>query len=653
MKVLGCQYWFEVYLEKSTLDANAWNKTIQAILHHVGVLRTVKFVLKIDGNMVHYYAGANKNLSGLSNKLEKMVFRPIDGSTINLPTIKKAERFVMLVPDGGLLDVRERYEIKRGKSLNFEVVSVRNLTLLNVHTETSFLFEDADGVYSSSNKQSFSLPGRLLAINFRENEKYRFRKLSNHLDIKKSLHILKSDKKDALFEIDTFPYLANGGYVSLASYDFDKHSFIVGSSGSGKSKLISLFVDRLLRSPVAHNYRVVVIDPHASIEKDLETIADANIVKFKSQADRTELFAEGGTDISAATELTCTLFRSLLGEQHNAKVDRLLRFSLIVLMTAQVMSIPNLKRFLKDDSYRAGILEHTRGYVPENITLFFGTEFDEINTHHAAEAIAPIIDLVDELGMQPSLASSESQTDSLAKVIGSHRLSVFSLDKVGMGEKVIKTVSGLLIQQIFLLAQARTFGEKIILIIDEVSIIQNPTIGQILAEARKYNLFVFLTQQYFGQIDQSLQNAIFSNVSNYYVFKVSEHDARLIEGNITMELPKKTIMESTRVMNKEEDLRVPILTELDLRECVIRLSSDGKLLPAMKARTLDYEDPVPQASTKTLVEYDAPKMPMKYTEPTHHTVSDTQQHRPQTQPVQSTNLMEILAKQSSQRNKKG
>ena len=441
--------------------------------------------------------------------------------------------------------------------------------------------------------------------------------------------------------------------MSLSSYDFDKHSFIVGSSGSGKSKLISLIIDRLLKSPMAKNYRVIVVDPHASIEQDLQYIESANIVKFKSQATKTELFADSGTDISAATELTTTLFRSLLGTEHNSKSDRLLRFSLIMLMTAQVMSIPNLKRFLSDVTFRSEIVKHTSGYVPENISLYFANEFENLQTHHAQEALDPIIDLVDELIMQPALASSHTQTDSLAKLITSHRLNVFSLDKVGMGEKVIKTVSGLLIQQIFLLAQARSFGEKIILIIDEVSIIQNPTIGQILAEARKYNLFVFLTQQYFGQIDKNLQDAIFSNVSNYYVFKVSENDARLIEGNITMELPKKTIMKATRVMNREEDLRVPILTELDLRECVVRLSSQGKLLPAMKARTLDYDQPVTNQDSPQLVQYSEPKMPLKYVEPTAHTVADVQSQRPQMQPVQTTNLMEILAKQSSHRNKKG
>lgn len=181
--------------------------------------------------------------------------------------------------------------------------------------------------------------------------------------------------------------------------------------------------------------------------------------------------------------------------------------------------------------------------------------------------------------MQPSLGEQNDNASSLSKVITTNALTVFSLNKVSMGEKVVKTVAGLLIQQIFLLAQSHSFNEKVILIIDEVSVIQNPAIAQILAEARKYNLFVFLTQQYFGQIEKNLQDAIFTNVSNYYVFRVSEEDARALEGNLTIELPKELMVEEKEIGNKENELRVRILTSLNNRECLLRLSSDGQILP--------------------------------------------------------------------------
>jgi len=258
-------------------------------------------------------------------------------------------------------------------------------------------------------------------------------------------------------------------------------------------------------------------------------------------------------------------------------------------MTAQIMSLDSLKRLVSDVEFRNQILGHVQGFVPQNIIQFFGADFNELRTKYYTESISPIISLVDEMQIQPALGSNSQDSSSLAQLINSNFLTVFSLNKVSMGEKVVKTVAGLLIQQIFLLAQARAFNEKVILIIDEVSVIQNPAIASILAEARKYNLFVFLTQQYFGQIEKPLQDAIFTNVYNYYVFRVSEEDARALEGNLTIEIPKE-ILEAEKAKGlKQSDVRVQMLTALHARECFIRLSSDGQVLPCVKARTLDIE----------------------------------------------------------------
>jgi hypothetical protein len=75
-------------------------------------------------------------------------------------------------------------------------------------------------------------------------------------------------------------------------------------------------------------------------------------------------------------------------------------------------------------------------------------------------------------------------------------------------EKVVKTVAGLLIQQIFLIAQSRVIPQKILLFVDEVSVVQNPALASILAEARKFNLFVILTQQYFGLFSLGLEKIV-------------------------------------------------------------------------------------------------------------------------------------------------
>jgi hypothetical protein len=613
-KHLGYEHWFEVYLMQDTYDSAAWQKSLFSIAQYIGFLRSWMLLVHIENNTVRYFIGSNKDVGGLSSNLESIVLRPVDASLVSPPTRFEKERMVQLVPGGNFLDLREKYEVKRAKELEWVSLQMRTINIEKSYCEAQFCFKDAGGHYGIAKKRLFTLPSQLLAVDFLANTKYLRKKQPKYLDIQKSLHIMRSDDLGAVFEVDTFPYLPKNYYLPLESYDFDKHSFIIGASGSGKSKLIGLFTHKLLSSAVnRQKYRVVVIDPHASLEEDLGGIEGSNIVSFKGQDDGAELFAGAGTDVSAATELTGTLFKSLLADQHNPKLERVLRFSLYVLMTAQVMSLNNLKRFLTDIEYRNQLLGHVEKFVPANIVKFFQTDFNEMRTKYYNEAISPIASLVDEMQMQPSLGEQNDDSASLGKLISNNPLTVFSLNKVSMGEKVVKTVAGLLIQQIFLLAQARSFNEKVILIIDEVSVVQNPALAQILAEARKYNLFVFLTQQYFGQIEKPLQEAIFTNVSNYYVFRVSEEDARALEGNLTIELPKESLLEEKELGNKENELRVRILTSLNNRECLLRLSVDGKILPGIKAKTMEFKGSAIKRNVE-LKTYTSTDLPSKFQE---------------------------------------
>lgn len=613
-KHLGYHYWFEVYLLNDENTADLWQKVILSISHYIGFLKSWTIVVHVENSTIQYFIGVNKDIGMLSNNLEGVVLRPVDPSIVVPPSKITKERFVQFVAGGSILDLKEKYQIKRGKHLEWMSFSLRTLNVEKALCEVQLCFSDAAGTYSLARKRIFTPPSQLLAVDFLKNSKYLRKKQPQYLDIQKSLHVMRSDEMGALFEVETFPYLPKNYYLPMESYDFDKHSFIIGASGSGKSKLIGLFVHKLLSNNTnRQKYRVVVIDPHASLEDDLGGIQGSSVISFNGQDDGAELFAGAGTDVAAATELTGTLFKSLLSDQFNPKLERVLRFSLFILMTGQVMSLDNLKRFLTDIEYRNQLLGHVKGFVPENIAKFFGTDFNELRTKYYNEAISPIVGLVEEMQMQPSLGEQNDSSMSLAKIISSHPLSVFSLNKVTMGEKVVKTVAGLLIQQIFLLAQARTFNEKVILIIDEVSVVQNPAIAQILAEARKYNLSVFLTQQYFGQIDKKIQDAIFTNVDNYYVFRVSEEDARALEGNLTIELPKEQLLEQKELGNKESELRVRLLTSLNARECLLRLSSEGQILPGIKARTMDFNGSA-KIKTGALKEYAGSHLPSKFQE---------------------------------------
>lgn len=580
--------YFELYILDEDLSAEKWKKLYSALVSYLGVLGKFEVVFWCHENIVRYFVGANRDVSSLSNSLEGMLLRPVPEGELEIPKPLSKERFLMYVAGGNLLDMKEKVAIKRAKQLEYVVFTVRIVNIEKAYVKGKMYFQNAVKLWSVAGKTLAFFPSQLLAIDFSNNPRYLKKTTPKYLNIEKSLHMMSGQNEGALFEVNTFPYASKNYYLGLTDYEFDKHSFIIGASGSGKSKFISLFVDRLARTQLKMNYRVVVIDPHASLADDFSQLSDTKVIAF-GKNDSAELFPGAGTDLTSATELTATLFKEVLGDQFNPRLDKLLRFSLFVLMTAQTMSLENLRRFLVDVDYRNKILDHVSGYVPNNVIKFFGTDYNELRTQFYNITVMPLVAMVDEMQLQPSLVG-ESDV-SLAHTIQENFLTVFSLNKVSMGERVVKTIAGLLIQQIFLLAQARAFNQKIILIVDEVSVVQNPALAQILAEARKFNLTVILTQQYFGQVDKSLRDAIFANVMNYYAFKVSEEDARGLEGNLNIELPKEIIESEHEKGAKESDVKVKIMTELHPRECLVRVMSNGQVAPCFKARTMDAPEP--------------------------------------------------------------
>lgn len=589
-------YIVEALLTKETYTAENWRSIASVLAGHAKGFNTYSISVLFQENIVKIYVSSKKDLSTLSNGLEGLSFRPAQSEVeekLQLPHGASKIGFLKIPNGGNVLDLRERYKVQEGKTLELLRLDVQRLGK-RLSARMSVMMSLGNAKYCST-RQLALFPAHLLAMDFLANTKYIRSTVPIYVSLEKNLHLMQSQNNDALFKVDAFPYASHDYYLHLNSYEFDKHSFIIGASGSGKSKFISLFVDRLSRMGMRMNYRVIVIDPHASLADDFGHIPESKVISF-GKNDSTDLFPGAGTDLTSATELTATLFKSVLADQFSPRLDRLLRFTLFTLMTAQAMSLENLKRFLTDIEYRNQILEHVHGYIPANVMKFFGGDFNELRTQYYNETILPLVSMVDEMQLQPSLVG-ESEV-SLAKTIQENFLTVFSLNKVSMGDKVVKTVAGLLIQQIFLLAQARAFGQKVILIIDEVSVVQNPALAQILAEARKFNLTVILTQQYFGQIEADLQAAIFANVYNYYAFKVSEEDARALEGNLNIELPKVIVEAEHAKGVKESDVKIKIMTELHPRECLVRVLANGQVAPAIKARTMDA--PVITESNKSV-----------------------------------------------------
>lgn len=82
---------------------------------------------------------------------------------------------------------------------------------------------------------------------------------------------------------------------------------------------------------------------------------------------------------------------------------------------------------------------------------------------------------------------------------------------------------------------------------------------------------------------------------------------------MTIELPKESLLAEKELGHSESEVRVRMLTSLHARECLLRLSVDGQLLPGVKAKTMEFEG-TPRPRAVELKAYAATELPSKFQE---------------------------------------
>lgn len=572
---------YEVLLTSNHVTDESWLNLLLSISKINGLFRKWKIYVKIELNDVKYYVQTSKKLPPAIGTLGDFLLKPSD---IKLNKKSKFAGIYFLTSKYPcVLDVFDKNESKHSRKLELTEIKFRPYKKDNFLYATKLFFRKENGSRLIKKKALFNIPQIFLSIDFSKHTRFFYQKDAvQYLDIRKSLHLLSSSPNESLLKVDAFPYLPDNYYLNINNYDFDRHSVVIGASGCGKSKFMSTLISSIsLKPELKQKYKVVIIDPHASIKNDIGGLDSTTVLDFKTLENSINLLSKSSNDNVTSTELLMSLFKSLMGALFNSKLERVLRHSIHLLLTEDMLNFSNLRKLILDMNFRNEVLQTDKFDIPESITDFFYSDFNELKTKSYPEAIAPIIAFIDEMQLLPAFNYTGKQKN-LKETISNNFLTIFSLDQTKLGEKITKTIAGLVMQQLLQLVQSYTFEEHIIFIIDEVAVVENDIIKRFLSEARKYNLSLMLAGQYFNQISQSLQKAIFANVINYYIFRISKEDAITLEENIQMEVG----------VHNNYRIRMKLLTELSNRECIVRASKNGVILPAFKGRTVDFE-PIP------------------------------------------------------------
>lgn len=574
---------YEIFLGSDYVQPESWQSLFVALRQYLGWHVQWRIYLQIQHDTVHYYLTTPQTLPS-SLGLSEFLFKELpDGLPFLLHTSRQPSFLDFRADTLPLILYRIKY-----KSHNFDYLKCDFYPFVQTMISSCLLVTHRQAKIFSKYLIASS-PAQLLSLDYRKTRHLRYKKIPKYLDSEKSFRLARQISAQTLLLLDAFPYRAIESGIELVDFDFAKHSLVIGGSGSGKSRFLSLLVSRLYQAQ-PKDYKVVIIDPHDALKHDLGDVEDQFIVDFRSSEHSVDLFQQELNNLNVSVELMLETFKTLIGDSYNGRLERVLRHSIYLLLLDQAFTFSNLRRLLSDIEFRNVTLSRLGGRIPSSVSHFFLTEFQELRSQAYNVAFAPIMAFIDEMQMVPVM-NQEAQLDSISTTIEQHFLTVFSLSRLFLGDKPTRVIAGLLMQQIFLFAQNRKSREHLIVIIDEVAVVENPILMRFLSEMRKYNVSVILAGQYFGQISSELRAGILANVSNYYTFRVSRSDAELLRQNLQLKL----------VGSQNSDDEQKLFTGLKARECLVQISHDGELYPLFKARTPDH-NPAPNQAIPVLPE---------------------------------------------------
>ncbi|HBA37879.1 MAG TPA: hypothetical protein DCY94_04070 [Firmicutes bacterium] len=553
---------YQISIIKKDMTRSLWEEVTKVLCRFLKTIDSFKIEVNISDNKITYYLTMNAKIEPILSELATVIFKPVDHKTTRRHT------FGMVPYKSGdnLIDMRGRFKRKYGDM---------NGVVVDFYKFGSKVFTKV--VASFGGEKSYSVLGgdaySILAVDFKTLKTYTTPSDAKYFNVLKVLPIFKGMRENAIIKVDAFPYSDQQMYLGLSEYDFARHSLIIGSSGSGKSKFLSLLVEEASRNErLRSEYTFLVLDPHAEIESDIGGIS--KVIDFRNVNSSIDLFKANGEWSVSYTEFILDVFKGELASNYNSKLERILRYAVCLLSTAHAFDFQNLRKLLLDPSYRNELLNEYRGVVPSIVSTFFLVDYPELKTTSYGVAIAPIVSFLDEMEMIP--AFRETGGLSLEECIESNFCTLVSLDSNILGQGGLKTIASLVSSTLFSVAAKKDLKKKVVFIVDEISVIESPVLKRFLSESRKYGVALVLAGQYLNQVSEELRLAIFANVMNYYIFRSSRVDASILVDNLNIKL------EGT-----DKDGAISYLTGLNMREVISKITYAGKTYPPFKGTTVD------------------------------------------------------------------
>jgi hypothetical protein len=347
---------------------------------------------------------------------------------------------------------------------------------------------------------------------------------------------LENDSNNQITPIAVTNFRNDKRQFGIKDADRLNHIYVIGKTGTGKSTLLL----NMAISDIQRGNGICLIDPHGDIaEKILDYVPKERIhdVIYFNPAD--EVYIIGFNPLHDIPQEQCHLvvagliatFKKIWIDSWGPRLEYILRNALLTLCNYPNATLLDIQPLLTNYDFRKKVLSYC---CDQYLLSFWYNEFDKYPPQLKAEAISPILNKTGLFVAITKLRNVIGQGKSsfqIQDIMDNKKILICNLSKGQLGEDASTLLGSMLVNAIQLAALARAAQQEenrtpFYLYVDEMHSFVSLSFTDILAEARKYKLSLFMAHQYIEQVNEKIRYAIFGNVGTMIIFRVGAEDAK-------------------------------------------------------------------------------------------------------------------------------
>jgi len=348
-------------------------------------------------------------------------------------------------------------------------------------------------------------------------------------------------------------FLGNSTYrgitrpVFISDEDRMRHVYIIGKTGTGKSELQKDMIVQDIKAGKG----LCFIDPHGDALQDiLKQIPPerAEDVIYFNPADVERPMGinllEAKTEDEkhfAATSIINMMYKlfdpyktGIVGPRFEHGV----RNAMLTAMCEEGSTFVEVMRIMTDSKYVQELLPKVQDPI---VRRYWTDQIAQTADFHKSEVLDYTVSkfgrFVTNKLIRNIIGQSKSSFD-FRQIMDQGKIILISLAKGELGEENSNFLGLILIPRILMAAMSRADIPReerrdFYLYVDEFQNFATPDFATILSESRKYGLGLCVANQFIGQVEEEVKNAVFGNVGTIVAFRVGVTDANYLQHEFT------------------------------------------------------------------------------------------------------------------------